>query len=474
MPSRPSVLWLVACAVAACSSGSPPPVPIAGLYQSGTRIRAHVTDGGGGARRFDGWYDTQLQTPCTFQPATDGVRRCVPMAHIVYGPTLYLDAACSAPVTDYVDPTVAAPFFATQGSKVVAPPAGCGADLLATGAYDEHLVAAWRVGPEQPGAATTFYRDDSGACIDRLVSSGPIHPLEPVAAAQLVAATKSVEARGPSMAVEVLSADDGTKEIGRTFDTTLGRPCFPSWVYFVTDDYRCYASTAEPPVGLPQGCGNGAVAACADEIALVGGVCGPSFYNLAAAACGPSSGTGFQFHELGAPFDPQRFPSLTSDLVGTGRLRLVITRPSDDDRALFVNPSYFAAQDRYTPGPFFDTERQLPCDPATFEDGTIRCLTYDALWAENYSDPACSNPIAAQPTAPPPCATTAPQPAPQLAFQNSGRLYTLGALVARSEAYTLNTSAVPPTCDLVSAPTMYYDLTPADPAILAPLTELTE
>ena len=153
---------------------------------------------------------------------------------------------------------------------------------------------------------------------------GPVHPLEPVAPAQLVAATKTIEARGPSMAVEILTGDDGSKTIGQTtFDTTLGRPCFPSWVYFVTDDYRCYGSTAWPPTETPQGCGTGgtADAACADEIALVGGVCGVSFYNLAAAPCGSSSRAGFQFYELGAPFDPQRFPSLTSDLVGTGRVQ---------------------------------------------------------------------------------------------------------------------------------------------------------
>jgi hypothetical protein len=471
--ARLSVLWLVTSAVAACSSDAGAPPAPAWLYQSGTRLRARVTDAGGGARRFDGWYDTQLATPCTFRRAADGVQRCVPMAQIIYGPTFYLDAACSVPATDYVDPEAEAPFFATNGPLVPAPPAACGADLIAASTYDEYAVEAWRVGPAQPTTGAFFYRNDSGGCSQFPMSVSPVYPLEPLAAAQLVGATATVETRGPSMAVKILTADDGAKAVGEAFDTTLGRPCFPSWVYFVTNDYRCWAATARTPNETPQGCGSGAVAACADEIFVDGSVCGPSFHTLAAAPCGPPGGDGFDFYELGAPFDPARFPSLTSELVGTGRLRLVIARPSDDDRPLFVNPPFFASQDRYIPGSFFDTERQLPCDAAAFEDGTIRCLTFDTLSADIYSDPACSNPIAAQPNTPS-CATAAPPTPPRFAFGSPGRLYTLGSLVARTEAYFVNTTAVPPTCERTSPATMYYDLVPADPAMLAPLTTLTE
>jgi hypothetical protein len=475
--TRFPVLWLLVFGAAACSSGSGPGGAPGALYRSGTRLRARVTDAGDGARRFDGWYDTQLETPCTFLLAADGVQRCLPTAGIVVGPPYYLDAACSVPVTDYVDPNAEAPFLATAGPLVPGAPAGCGADLLATAAYDQYLVDAWRVGAEQPNAGALFFRDDAGACNQSRVSSGPVHPLEPIAAAQLVEATMTVEARGASMAVEIVTGDDGSKAVGQMFNTTLGRPCFPSWVYGIIDDYRCYSGTAQAATGsgIPQECGTStvAVAACADEIFLDGSICRPSFHRLASTPCGSSSVAGRQFYELGAPFDPARFPSLTSDLVGNGRLRLVITHPSDDGRPLFVNPFFFGAQDRYAPGPFFDTDRQLPCGDATFEDGTIRCLTSDALQDPTYSDPACTNPIAAQPTYPQICATATPPP-PQLAFRNPGRLYTLGSLVARTEVYSLNGSTVPATCDQSSTAGMYYDLVPADPGTLAPLTRVTE
>jgi hypothetical protein len=475
--ARRSVLWLVASAIAACSSGSSGGAAPAALYKSGTRLRARVTDGGGGARRFDRWYDTQLETPCTFQPATDGVRRCLPMADTINGVPDYLDDACSVPVVTYVDPYATASFVATEASRVPGQPAGCGADVVAAGTtYEQIVVAAWRIGPEQPNTGALFYRDGSGGCSQRPVSSGPVHVLEAIVPPQLVGVkTVTIEARGPSMAVEVLTADDGSEAVGQMFDTTLGRPCFPSWGWAVIDDYRCYASTAQATTAVPQGCGAGAVASCADEIFLDGSVCAPSFHTLAAAPCGASGSAGFSYYEFGAPFDPQRFPSLTTDRAGTGRLRLEVTRPSDDDRALFVNPGLFVAQDRYTPGPFFDTERQLPCDAVTFEDGTIRCLTSDAQIDDTYSDPDCTNPIARQSSPPQVCGTIPPPPTPQLAFfRRLGRLYTLGSLVARTEAYTRSAFAVNPTCDRLPYPAMYYDLVPADPGMLGTLRTFTE
>src|SRR4029077_17128663 len=239
----------------------------------------------------------------------------------------------------------------------------------------------------------------------------------------------------------------------------------------------CYSSTAHlGGVPMPQGCSSyTATAACADEIFLSDArACTPSFLSLAATPCGASTVAGVQTYEIGAPFDPGRFPSLTSDRVGTGRVRLGITRPTDDARALFVNSIGFVAQNRYAPGPFFDTERQLPCDAAAFEDGTIRCLTTDALQDNTYSDPACTNPIAAQPIPFQVCPTWPQMPTPRLAFRRPGRLYTLGPLVARTEAYTQNPYAVPPTCAPVASPAMYFDLVPADPGMLATLTTLTE
>src|SRR6478736_5939459 len=72
---------------------------LASLYRSGSRLKARYLDAGGGARKFEGWYDTKLASPCTFQLTEDGVMRCAPMADSVGAAVEYADSTCSEPIS---------------------------------------------------------------------------------------------------------------------------------------------------------------------------------------------------------------------------------------------------------------------------------------------------------------------------------------------------------------------------------------
>lgn len=62
---------------------------------SGSRIKARWQVAEDGARQFVGFFDSELQEPCGFSVASDGVTRCLPLSP---GATrLFTDASCSSP-----------------------------------------------------------------------------------------------------------------------------------------------------------------------------------------------------------------------------------------------------------------------------------------------------------------------------------------------------------------------------------------
>lgn len=61
---------------------------------SGTRLKARWTTADDGAKQFRGFWDSQRETECYFQGASDGTTRCLP-AGISIHPSLYADAACT-------------------------------------------------------------------------------------------------------------------------------------------------------------------------------------------------------------------------------------------------------------------------------------------------------------------------------------------------------------------------------------------
>jgi hypothetical protein len=78
------------------------------LYTSGFRLRVKSYVGEDGFRQQVGLYDTQLQTQCAFNVATDGVLRCLPPVTFAF---YFGDAQCTQRVVSVEPPLCVTPRF---------------------------------------------------------------------------------------------------------------------------------------------------------------------------------------------------------------------------------------------------------------------------------------------------------------------------------------------------------------------------
>src|SRR5690606_31668279 len=70
--------------------------PFLPLYENGSRLRAvSLGEIGSSARRLMAWYDTELETECSFGRAEDGELRCLPARQSLAAG--FLDAECMEP-----------------------------------------------------------------------------------------------------------------------------------------------------------------------------------------------------------------------------------------------------------------------------------------------------------------------------------------------------------------------------------------
>ena len=67
------------------------------LYLSGSRIKSVFAKGSDGSKVFQGNHDSMRNEDCSFQPAADGMRRCLP-TDVMYTSAYYSDAACTMEV----------------------------------------------------------------------------------------------------------------------------------------------------------------------------------------------------------------------------------------------------------------------------------------------------------------------------------------------------------------------------------------
>jgi hypothetical protein len=288
-----------------------------------------------------------------------------------------------------------------------------------------------------------------------------VYALERVAPFELVGVRNTrVEPRGKTLAAQIFEDDDGSRFVGATFDVVAKQACTPSWVLGVTDDYRCYPIA---PEGY-DGCTPGAPGDCEGDLfaGYIGFCAPPPFTRAGATSCDTA--------------DAAQMPAFESDLVGTGRIRLVVTRASDDTRALTLNPALWRDSGRYRRGPFFDTALQLPCDSATMDDGTIRCVTSDALSADVYADADCTK-LIAENSGPDTCEAHGQAPTPQFAIGDAlgaAHIYGLGAAVPPGQGYFLDTTTDPPACLPFDLWFGGYELTPGDASVFATMTSELE
>jgi hypothetical protein len=125
-----------------------------GGFASGSRLRARTLVGADGSRQPAGWFDTQLETECTWRAAGDGQTRCIPVA---VSTSLFADAECTTPV-------VHLPCSQTIPWHIEAPTFKCGSPPLG--------VSIFAVGQVIDAPSTVYTHGTSGQCVGAVVPPG--------------------------------------------------------------------------------------------------------------------------------------------------------------------------------------------------------------------------------------------------------------------------------------------------------------
>ncbi len=119
-----------AASTAASTSGAGGNGPMGGGFESGSRLKTRTLIATDGAQLPEGLYDSQLQTNCGFQLASDGVLRCLPITSAMQ--VYFTNAACSLPVALLGAGCSSAPFVTLSNGI------GCGGNVE----YDAYQVGA--------------------------------------------------------------------------------------------------------------------------------------------------------------------------------------------------------------------------------------------------------------------------------------------------------------------------------------------
>jgi hypothetical protein len=383
---------------------------------------------------FNGWHDSLEGVDCRFGLAADGVVRCLPSVSTIE----YADAACTKPVV------VGSPSCSSDVPRYATPDVSfdachpVGLELHSVGA-SLGMGTSYRLGPDgcmQQGQVPQFA---VGEIVD---------PTRFVAQK-----TRAKEERGGGLAVTVVTADDGAKEIVEFVDDARGvcipqgvgtalvdtaLPCiaglgFEGKLNLLYSDASC--TTFAPAFFNDQTCTGAPPAAIVTQTQL--GTCsfeytlhlpGPPIdaplYSKGATCAAPTFAD-FTQYELGPVAKSTDFPILQATKLGTGQLRALYWGDSKD-RPL-------------SPQSFVDSANGSSCSLVSLasDPGTIRCLSDSYLQEDAvplvYADAACTVPGFFAATGP--CAgSTPPTVVSDITFNCSavGRLTKLDALVAHS------------------------------------------
>ncbi|MFO0614292.1 MAG: hypothetical protein U0414_17015 [Polyangiaceae bacterium] len=381
---------LIVCAVAtgsACGDPelvTPPPSPVP-YYTSGTRLRAHVLDAGGGAVALQDWHDDALDTYCTIRK-TDVGYRCVP-----YGsPTsLFNDPGCTVPVLVGAPPSDW--IIVTTGDE-------CG---------DEETYRVFKVGPAHPNAAT-YVRAGDGSCAPQTVDSSVAFDLTSAEDALEPMTTSTV--RLGALDAIVARGEDGSSQVVRVEDHATGIRCVEAggptaangvdacvpWntqddveAYFTTPDctgddsgvFTCWSTECKSPSVAVHVDTEG----CASSVSFVRVDPAPTqaYAMIDGAPCEAVTFGPCLFRASTTTVDPMTFPALAHARIGTGRIALDTLTPKGQATAVLEL------------GTFADTTTKQACELKNVDE--LRCLprTVDVnpglSW---YSDPACTTRVA--------------------------------------------------------------------------------
>jgi hypothetical protein len=392
-------LPVIFTALAACTSSSSDDNPAtAPLLVSGSRLHVMYLQGPDGLRIPTGWMDTKRNETCRFTTAEDGVRRCMPSAGS-YGTTYFADAACTKPIARVRKPCDAG----DEQPKYAFEPV--------TGTTCESKNKIYALGAKLPADTPIYFAGNgpngcfstTGSPDEEAYERGAlIAPTEFVAAADSAGPEKG----GSRLALGYRTAEDGSKEVDRLYDTSSGKGCnfrtaadgeircLPNQDSAFTTYFSDAACTA--PLFVDDN-------ACAKEpatsiLATLGTECprrthvfakGPAapvspIYSVSSGVkgCQPAQGStnpGVSAYGAGPEVAASTFARVTTTKIGSGRLAREAYKPDDGP--------VIADDDLY------DTKNDVYGSFTRVDAKTARFLPR-GLSVTTYADPACTQPIA--------------------------------------------------------------------------------
>lgn len=367
--------------------------PFLPLYENGRRLRAiSLGEAGSKSRRLMAWYDTELETECTFGRAEDGEIRCLPVRQSLGAG--FLDAECTEPI-----------YYDTLVVPCTDVPAYRGEEVDVDGCGGTRIVRMQRVSADQ------VYHEACSAEPIELVDGATVwRDAEVMPPETFVAASDRERVNSKGFGILERIGEDGSREVAAMVDGSHGAcwprelegadwRCLPDRAYLDSDWWFADQACSDEPLayGLKLSrCVEPVTMALSIDIETRGL---PSLLALGE----PVNGTVYNASEecsaqetdellwtlypIEGPFDATTLFELTETALGDGRVRTL--HNTIDETPLTLVPANEG-------GPvFFDTESEAPCVAFRHEGGRL-CLpkNYARVYELQYADPECSEPIA--------------------------------------------------------------------------------
>lgn len=356
----------------------------------GTRIKARWVEGPGGQRTFFDWYDTQLAIRCSFRKAADGALRCLPTGYFLPATlTDFADAACTAPVAVYTQPTCSPHPFVIRPDR-----------SNPCEARDRVYQRGERIADGQ-----LFWRPTADECIaGGIMPTEAVHRVGPEVPASMFVRAEEVVRAADNPAAELsllmIEAEDGLRSHVGWQNIAAASQC--RFWRFGDGRLRCvpFAGSTAVNYFADATCSAPAVfyrPDCAPPprytVDYVKDVCPRVFQAFSVDArleavftggdgtCRQASPppAGNQFHVRGVPVASESFPPIDHlvDPQATDRLR----------RRALVSP----AGQRVMTSDWFDAARQDSCILWSFGGGQYRCAPANAVALDgHFADPGCT------------------------------------------------------------------------------------
>ncbi len=375
------------------------------FYRSGMRLRATLVGGADAPLALEGWHDFELDVPCAFRVATDDRVRCLPATGESYAPwpSVFADADCTQPAL--VHTAECGP----PGPYHLVSQSGC---QVRSAVHQLARVAD----------TTTFYaKDPEGTCGEyELSDGGALYRLGDALAPTMFVAAEVQNTQGSRLTRQMYVGEDGSLESASPADDERGaegcelRPvsgslrCVPFARVYGDDDWwysaegcegqtlaygnRYEPSCLEPQIGIKPDFENFVCGAPAISLFRPGARTTSTVYDGSARMCiardAASDDLLWSLYRVGESLSPEYLETVTTDAVGSGRLRLRMHHASDGQ------PVAYARRD----GKFSyqDTLLDLSCELTPTAAHGLRCVP--APTGRYYSDDGCTQPILALPS----------------------------------------------------------------------------